>query len=46
MANGTKLNVRGNGNSGYDYDGTIDDTLIGYTMTSDAERCTPIDDGK
>ncbi len=30
----------------YAPDGTVDDTLIGYTMTSDAERYTPIDDGE
>ncbi len=30
----------------YAPDGTVDDTLIGYTLTSDAERYTPIDDGE
>lgn len=30
----------------YGLDGTIDDSLIGYTMTSDAERYTPIAEGE
>ena len=30
----------------YAPDGTVDDTLIGYTMTSDAEKYTPISEGE
>ena len=30
----------------YAPDGTVDDTLIGYTMTSDADKYTPISEGE